>query len=568
VPATYMNEEVYCDVLIIGAGAAGSCAAAAALERDASVCVAVKGFYAQIGMRGAGASACGNTEHGLPRLPDIPGINYNPEQMVENAMKAGLGMADRRLVNILADKGAETRKDLEAWGCTFTALGAAGLGYPFIRAVEKKIRSSAVIMEHTMIYDLLISEGECIGAMGFSGKGEVITVRAKSVIIAAGGNARLYSHNVHPSCCTADGYAMALRAGAHLMNMEFMQIFTATVSPTRNLVHTWKSEQLELLYNRDGHCFLEDYLPTGISAAACREENIRHAPFSTRDAASRYLAVGIVKEILSGRGTDNGGVFLDLSKTAHLIKPAVRDFMRYKGIPPEDQPLEIAMAHQCSNGGMVVDTRSMSAIPGLFGAGEAVTGMHGADRIGANMLAQCAVFGRTAGIEAAEFARGSKSHIQLKKNVGLMELPIIKKRQKGTYAGKVGEYRRKLEETAWQYGLVVRDESGLKKWLGFLNSAEESLFILGKDASPEEVIAALELRNLVLVGKAVCLSALERRESRGPHYREDFPELDSQRSAAALISLDGKGNPMVEPYVVDPEWSDEDAQSLGNMRWG
>ncbi len=477
VPATFTTDTVLCDVLVVGGGAAGSCAAAAALAHGAKVCLAVKGYFAQVGMRGAGASACGNTEHGLPRLPDIPGINYQPEQMVENAIKAGLGMADRKLVHLLAERAADTRRDLDAWGCIFPTMGAAGLGFPFIRAVEKKIRSDAAVLENIMIFDLIIEDGECIGALGFTIQGTLVTIYAKAVIIAAGGDAQLFSRNVHPSCCTADGYAMALRAGVSLMNMEFMQIFTATVSPTRNLVHTWRPEQLEHLYNRENHYFLEDYLPAGITAESCRDENIRHAPFSTRDAASRYLAVGIVKEILAGRGTENGGVYLDLRSSAHLVKPVVREFMRYKGIPPEGPPLEISMAHQCSNGGMQVNGEAMTSVPGLFGAGEAITGTHGADRIGANMLAQCAVFGRTAGIEAARFAAGQRK--QRPKRKGSADFPLIRSETNGAgnrSSGTATKYRKSLAEASWKYGLVLRTKTGLEQWYDLLESADDRLF--------------------------------------------------------------------------------------------
>lgn len=564
-PAICTVEEILCDVLVIGSGAAGSCAASAALDRGATVCVAVKGYFAHVGTRGSGASACGNTEGGKPRLPNIPELNYQPEQMVENAIKAGLGMADRKLVYALAQRAEDTRKDLDAWGCSFHTMGAAGLGYAFIRAVEKKIRSRAMILEHTMVYELLIHEGECVGALGIDAKGRHYTIHAKAVVMATGGNAQLFSHNVHPSCCTADGYAMALRAGASLMNLEFMQIFTATVTPTRNLVHTWRTEQLELLFNRDQHHFLEDYLPPGITAQACREENIRHAPFSTRDNASRYLGVGIVKEILAGRGTDSGGVFLDLRTSAHLMKPVALEFMRYKGIPIEEKPLEITMAHQCSNGGIRVGLDAMTVVPGLFAAGEAITGTHGADRIGANMLAQCAVFGRTAGMEAVDFAVNIKGSARRYKQV--IGSPLVE--GKPLSREEVLSYLKELKATAWANGLVVRNKTGLEKWLAFMDGADERLFYQSDESTPEEIISRLELRNLLLVGKAVCRSELGREESRGPHYREDFPELDSStQPAASVVSFECENCLIISKQVVDPEWSDTEALSFGNMRWG
>ena len=578
-PAISTVHEVTCDALVVGAGAAGCCAAAAALESGAKVCLTVKGYFAQIGMRGSGASACGNTEFGLPRLPDVSGVAFHPEQMVENAVKAGLGMAERSLIHTLAELAPETRADLERWGCIFLSVGAGGLGYPFVRALEKKIRSGAEVIEHIMIHDLIVEEGECRGAFGYDVRGARYVIHASAVVLAAGGDARLFSRNVHPSCCTADGYAMALRAGAELMNLEFMQIFTATAAPTRNLVHTWKPEQLELLENRHGRFFLEDYLPQGITARACLEENIRHAPFSTRDAASRYLAVGIVKEIIAGRGTDAGGVLLDLRPTAATLKPAVREFLNYKGIDVTRNRLEITMAHQCSNGGMRVGTDAMSSVPGLFGAGEAITGTHGADRIGANMLAQCAVFGRLAGRSAARFGSRSKaagarsssgeSWKDRDRYPGTLPGPLSPGSGSCLPAEEVTRLRTELAEAAWEYGLVVRSAQGLGSWLERMNSVDERVLQIDGETAPEDVIARLELRNLLLVGKAVCRSELVREESRGPHYREEFPELDTARPpAATVVRYAGNEELTLRSVVVDPEWNDRDGLSFGSMRWG
>lgn len=564
-PAIYTTNTIYCDVLVIGGGAAGCCAAAAALEKNVRVCIAVKGSFSQIGVRGSGASSCGNTEGGLPRLPDINGIQYDKEQMVEHAIQAGLGMADRSLVHVLAEKAPETRKDLEKWGCSFTAVGASGLGHPFVRALEKKIRIGAVLLEHTMIYDLILSEGICTGALGYDTSGKQYIMYASSVIITSGGNAQLFAHNVHPPCTTGDGYAMALRSGAQLMNMEFMQIFTATVWPTRNLVHTWKTRQLEELYNRHGHYFLEDYLPEGISAQRCREENVRHAPFSTRDKASRYLAVGIVQEIIEGRGSDNGGVYLDMRKSFKDMKPGAREFFLYKGIDVEHTPLEITMAHQCSNGGITVSTEAMSSVPGLFAAGEAITGTHGADRIGANMLAQCAVFGRIAGISAASYAQKQRNIPVIP--TAIPEFPLTE--SKHASFEETQRYKTTFRSKAWKQGLVLRNKTGLEDWYQFMDSSNEELFSYTSSYSPEEIITLLELRNLILVGKAVCLSALERNESRGPHYRSDFPDIDMKQPAAVSeVTLNGEGAVCLQKNRIDPEWDDSLSLSFGSKRWG
>jgi L-aspartate oxidase len=565
VPVIFTTETIECDVLVIGAGAAGCCAAAAAIEAGARTCIAVKGSFAHIGVPGSGASSCGSTEEGLPRLPDVRGVSYDAEHMYENAVKAGLGLADRLLVQTLVEKAVETREVLERWGCSFNTKGVTSLGYPFVRALEKKIRSSALLLENTMIYDLIKHNGICTGAFGLNALGTHFIIRAGAIVIASGGNAQLFSRNVHPACCTGDGYAMALRCGAELFNLEFMQIFTATVFPTKNLVHAWNPEQLRVLYNRHGQHFLENYLPAGISAKACREENARHAPFSTRDDSSRYLAIAIVKEILAGRGSEHGGVFLDLGKTISQLNPTILNFMRFKGLDPEMVPMEITMAQQCSNGGIKVDTTAMSTIPGLFAAGEAISGTHGADRIGGNMLAQCAVFGRIAGDSAVRFAHshGKQRH----EPVPVPEFPLHNAGNSSSISERT--LRVELQNTAWKYGLVIRNADGLHEWLKCIDRISSQKLEFCEITPIHEIITLLELRNLILVGKAVCSSELMRTESRGPHYREDYPDLDTVSPVAAqFVTLSHTGSLEIKKQVIDSKWTDSGNLSFGSLRWG
>lgn len=574
-PVTYTTETISCDVLVIGGGAAGCCAAMAAMERNASVCLAVKGSFGQIGIRGAGASSCGNTEGGNPRLPNVPGVPFNEEQMYDQAIMAGLGLADRNLVRTLVEGAEETREDLERWGWVPKSTGPAGLGHPIVKAVQKSLLKGARVLEHTMIVDAVIQNGICTGALGVDRKGCFYTINAGAVIIATGGNAQLFKHNVHPACCTGDGYALALRAGVPLMNMEFMQIFTASVYPTRNLVHTWKAEQLETLYNGEGASFLETYLPEGVSREQCLKENVLHAPFSTRDRASRYLGVAIVKEAIAGRVGDHGGVFIDLRKTADLVKPEVREFFSFKGINLEKDPIEISMVHQCSNGGILVDSNAMTEVPGLFAAGEAITGTHGADRIGGNMLAQCAVFGRIAGKEAARFSLKEASPERSSGSINRTENELytaFSEKGEEVVERDISSALLALQSISWEKGLVMKTGESLKEWNNFLGKTTKEWERPVSVGSSRDLIRVLELRNLLLVGEAVCGAMKKREESRGPHYREDFPDIHSSTKVPAIVlrceNKPGEARISTEKKVIDPEWSDFTEYSLGNKRWG
>jgi fumarate reductase (CoM/CoB) subunit A len=560
--------EIECDVLVVGGGVAATSAVMHAMKENADVGLAVKGCFGAVGQRGAGASSCGTTFSGRPRLPGIHEGDFDQEDLLKKIVAAGLGMADRRLARVLLEDSEAIRSTVDEWGVVWERLGPVGLGYPVVSAVESAIRSSPIeLFEKTMIVDLLVHDGRCAGAVGLTERGDIVLFRAPAVVLATGGNAQLYEQNVHPKCVTGDGYAASLRAGATLMNMEFMQIFFCIPYPTRNLFHVWQREELGTTYNREGRRFLADYLPPGITVEECVDENLKHAPFSTRDRASRYLAVAIVKEVQAGRGTDHGGVYLDLPEPRGRRERAQMEFLRYRGIDRTSGPVELTMGHQCSNGGLRIDTDAMTAIPGVFAAGEATTGMHGADRIGGNMLANCLIFGARAGRSAARWAKkhtASKEtdHISAQQQERIRSLAA----RSGSTAPK--DLLSELQRSAWNNALAVRSETSLKKLLYDIDcletESEKSLLV----REPEDLTCALELQNLLLVGKAVATAALHRSESRGGHYREDFPERNRSAIPKALLLTQSDNQQIrLSEEVVDPQWQETDSD-IGKERWG
>jgi succinate dehydrogenase/fumarate reductase flavoprotein subunit len=417
-----------------------------------------------------------------------------------------------------------------------------------------------------MIVDLLIEDGICAGATGITENGDRLVIRTPATVLATGGDAELYEHNVHPSCVTGDGYAMGLRAGASLMNMEFLQIFFCTPYPTKNLFHVFNGYELGRIYNKDGHAFLEDYLPEGITVQECVEENLRHAPFSTRDRASRYLAAAICKEIMAGRGSEQGGVFIDTPKPVDARDRAQMEFLMHRGIDP-DGPTQLTMGFQCSNGGFRIDTQAMSTIPGVFAAGEAATGMHGADRLGGNMLANCLIFGAKAGRAALQWASKNQQSVptdasvkQAMERIRAIEIRRGKRRPE--------ELRKALQRTAWKHALVVRTETGLKEMLDELAELRSEFETSLDVSNPGDLIDALELDNLLLMGGVMAQTALSREESRGGHYREDFSDRMTDRPPnGCIVSLDAERKLKLDQRVIDPEWRDELAD-LGSGRWG
>ena len=348
---------------------------------------------------------------GGARRPGKP--DEETELNVALIVQAGLGMADPGLVRSMVAGQEGAREDLERFGAVVAGGFKASDRRRLVQVMPGlayHVRGSAVeLRDHTMIADLLAKDGACVGAVGVDERsGEVTLFSARAVVLATGGDAQLYRYSCHPPCMTGDGYAMAYRLGARLINMEYMQAFLGTVHPSLNLLWGgWSWRRYPRVVNARGEKILSKYLPAGIAAEQCLWERGGHNPFSTRDRASRYLDVAVVKEVLAGHGTAHDGCYVE-GIDPERVSPEHREWMRYRGIDL-GAPLEVSSLHQCSDGGLYVSEAAAANVPGLFAAGEVAAGMHGADRLGGHMMVCSQVFGKRAGREAAALsARGMR----------------------------------------------------------------------------------------------------------------------------------------------------------------
>jgi len=547
-----MYEFVNSDVLVIGGGAAGLRAAIEASDNGASVVIALKGRLGSSGATAYGVSemAAFNVADG-----DIDSLD-NPDVHYSDIIEAGLGMCDEKLARILVDEAYPRMKELEKWGVVFEkdndkyleiracfssrprAHIIKGHGIPIVKALGREIKRRGIkILENIMISNLLIEDGRCIGAIGVDKTGKFFVFNTNSTILATGGAGRLFRLNLNPKDITGDGYAMAYRAGAELINMEFMQAGVGTIYPIENLLNAWLWSLKPKLRNKDGKEILSHYLPSNSMLDKCYQKKTEHFPFSSRD-NSKYIEIGIHTEIKEGRATDKGGILVDFthvddkflktfSEKSELRKMwnLTQGWFMNRGVDLTKQPLQVAVYAHAINGGLRINEEAQSTISGLYAAGEVAGGPHGADRLGGNMMVACQVFGARAGKYAAETSKRTKNKILNKKLIDKEKQRVLKILQAGG-SHPASELKKQIQQTMWQNVLVVKSGQSLEKCKHDLQKIRKS-FQENLRAEKKEVFEALEVENLLDVAEIMVNAASTREESRGSHYREDYPILDN-----------------------------------------
>ena len=438
-------------------------------------------------------------------------------------------------------------------------------------------------MEHTIL-SLLKDGDRVVGAFGYEReRGRFRIFRAKAIVLATGGIGRAYKITSNSWEYTGDGHSLAYEAGAELIDMEFIQFHPTGMvwPPSVQGILVTESVRGEggILTNKEGKRFMFDSIPENYRAQTADNEeegwrycqadkNARRPPeLLTRD----HIARCIVREIKEGRGSPHGGVFLDISwikqklpNGAEYIKKKLpsmyHQFKQLADIDITEQPMEVGPTTHYIMGGIHVDPdKQMSRVPGLFAAGECAAGINGANRLGGNSLSDLLVFGKRAGEFAARFAKENQHGKIDNDKIDIVAREALKPFEQ-TSGENPYEVQKDLQETMQDKVGIVRNESEMRSALErlqeFWQRADRAGVTGHREFNPGWH-TALDLKNLLTVSEAITLAALERKESRGAQFREDYPNKDERFSKVnTMISKapDGSMQIRLEPLPEMPDY--------------
>jgi succinate dehydrogenase / fumarate reductase flavoprotein subunit len=595
------------DVLVIGAGGAGLRAAIAASADGATVAVITKSLLGKahtVMAEGGMAAALGNVDD-----RDSWRVHF------ADTMRGGQYLNDWRMAELHAKEAPDRVRELEAWGAVFDRTkdgrilqrNFGGHKYPrlahvgdrtgleLIRTLQDKGVHQGIDVHMECTITRLLKDGDRIaGALAYDReRGLFRLFKARAVVVATGGIGRAFKITSNSWEYTGDGQSLAYHAGAELVDMEFVQFHpTGMVWPPSVrgiLVTEGVRGEGGILKNKDGKRFMFEDIPDAYKGTTADTEeegwqytqgdkNARRPPeLLTRD----HVARCIMREVRDGRGSPHGGVFLDIAwiksrlpgGAEHIKRKLPSMYHQFKELADLDiteEPMEVGPTTHYMMGGIRVDADTqMSRVPGLFAAGEAGAGLHGANRLGGNSLSDLLVFGQRAGAHAARFAREQKA---ARVDEGAVDAAVAQALEPFSRAeGGEGPYQvqHALQEMMQDLVGIVRTEAEMKRaldGLGKLRERQGRVHVEGNRQYNPGWHTALDLEHLLTVSEAVTRSALERRESRGAHFRADFPGKDATFGAFNIVLRKGADGRMELDRRPIPPMRPDLAQIIEEMK--
>jgi succinate dehydrogenase / fumarate reductase flavoprotein subunit len=606
------NYETFSyDVLVIGAGGAGLRAAIEASAAGVSVglvCKSLLGKAHTVMAEGGMAAAMGNVDD-----RDSWKVHF------ADTMRGGQYVNNWRMAELHAKEAPARVYELEAWGAVFDRTkdgkilqrNFGGHRYPRLAHVGDRTglemirtlqdhgihQGITVHMEWTIL-SLLRDGDRVVGAFGYDReRGRFKIFHAKAVIIASGGLGRAFRITSNSWEGTGDGHSLAYHAGAELLDMEFIQFHPTGMiwPPSVQGILVTESVRGEggVLRNKDGKRFMFDDIPDNYKSQTSsdpeegwrytqNDKNARRPPeLLTRD----HVARCINREVKAGRGSPHGGVFLDIAWIKEKIPNApehikkklpsmYHQFMQLANLDITKEPMEVGPTTHYAMGGVRVngDTQ-MSSVPGLFAAGECAAGLHGANRLGGNSLSDLLVFGKRAGEYAAKFAKENGEGKIDEERVELIAREALEPFERGANAGGSAEgpyqVQHDLQNMMQDLVGIVRNQDEMQRALAGIHELwlrTDRTAVQGHREYNPGWHTALDLKHLLTVAEAITLSAIERKESRGGHFREDFPDKSATDAKMNIIVSKGADGRMQLRRESIPDMPAELKQVVEEMK--
>jgi succinate dehydrogenase / fumarate reductase, flavoprotein subunit len=595
------------DVLVIGAGGAGLRAAIEAAASGAKVgviCKSLLGKAHTVMAEGGIAAALANVDD-----RDSWRVHF------ADTMRGGQYLNNWRMAELHAQEAPDCVRELEAWGALFDRTrdgrilqrNFGGHRYPRLAHVGDRTglemirtlqdhgihQGMEVHMECTVL-SLLMDEGRIAGACGYDReRGRFQLWQAKAVVLATGGIGRAFKITSNSWEYTGDGLALAYGVGAELQDMEFVQFHPTgmvwPISVRGILVTEGVRGEGGVLRNSEGRRFMFDDIPDNYKEQTADTEdegwrytqgdkNARRPPeLLTRD----HVARCINREVKAGRGSPHGGVFLDISwikdrlpKAAEHIKrklPSMyHQFKQLADLDITKEPMEVGPTTHYMMGGIRVDGDSqMSAVPGLFAAGEVAAGLHGSNRLGGNSLSDLLVFGKRAGRYAAEYAKANRLAAINEQELQSTASEALAPFERGPSAENPYQVQHDLQQTMQNLVGIVRVESEMQQALleiDQLRSRADRAGIGGNREYNNGWHTSIDIHNMIVVSEAITRAALLRKESRGAQFREDFPNKDADWGKYNIVIRRGEDHQMVIEKRPLPPIPDELTAVIEEMK--
>jgi len=534
-----IDDIIETDVLVIGGGGGGLRAAVEAHDAGARVLVLSKGIVGKSGLTQTAVTGF-QVALGYADPRDNPSVHF------ADSMRGSYGLADPALVEIFTGEAIEAVEDIESFGARFdrgedgkliqrkldssqtyarSIKKGDSLGTPIMQALRRAMNKREIPrLQEIFVTRLLTEGGRAVGALAVDFRsGRLLEIRAGAVVMATGGAGEMFPVNSNTPDSTGDGYVLALDAGADLVDIEFvLMLGHAMLHPAavRGVLFTFQyllPKGARPLFNADGEPFLARYDPEG------------------GDNPARHIyARAIFGEVQAGRGSPHGGAFFDPGSVSmdDLMDalPSQTKYLQSFGVDMR-KPIEVGVAAHYVCGGIRIDTRAQSTLPGLFAVGECSGGAHGAARVGGNSLTEILVFGKRAGRYAAEAAAAASSATADRDEVEAECRRVLALLDGGRRGERPGTVKARLQRVMNDRVGVVRNDAGLAAAIAELERMEAEDLPAMALANYDRVgnydwIEALEVTFMVRFGRMMAGAARLRTESRGAHYRDDHPERD------------------------------------------